>query len=54
MLSIFVDMAEETMKVFMNEFSMDGDSFESCPCVLEFRDQWEKYLALAEFAYNNS
>ena len=25
-----------------------------CCCVLEFKGNWEKYLSLVEFAYNNS
>lgn len=30
MLSIFSDMVEDTMEVFMDEFSVVGDTFETC------------------------
>lgn len=30
MLSIFMDMVEDSMKVFMDDFSIIGDSFELC------------------------
>ncbi|GKE96724.1 hypothetical protein Tco_1581579 [Tanacetum coccineum] len=30
MMAIFHDMIEETMEVFMNDFSIFGDSFSSC------------------------
>ena len=29
-MSIFYDMAEDTIKVFMDDFSVIGDSFERC------------------------
>ena len=30
MISIFSDMVEDTIEVFMDDFSMIGDSFERC------------------------
>ncbi|GJS05320.1 reverse transcriptase domain-containing protein [Tanacetum coccineum] len=35
MMAIFHDMIEETMKVFMDDFSVFGDSFSSCPSHLD-------------------
>ncbi|GKA52936.1 reverse transcriptase domain-containing protein [Tanacetum coccineum] len=35
MLAIFHDMVEKTMEVFMDDFSVFGNSFENCPSRLE-------------------
>ena len=32
---IFLDLVEETMKIFMDDFSMYGSSFEHCLKILE-------------------
>ena len=30
MMALFFDMIEKTMKIFMNDFSMFGESFQIC------------------------
>nr|GFA23451.1 reverse transcriptase domain-containing protein [Tanacetum cinerariifolium] len=40
MLAIFHDMVEKTMKVFMDDFSVIGNSFENCLSRLDKMLQW--------------
>ncbi|GKC31774.1 reverse transcriptase domain-containing protein [Tanacetum coccineum] len=40
MMAIFHDMIEETMKVFMDDFSVFGDSFSSCLSYLDKMLKW--------------
>ncbi|GKD45027.1 reverse transcriptase domain-containing protein, partial [Tanacetum coccineum] len=46
MMAIFHDMIENTMEVFMDDFSVFGDSFDSCLSNLEKMLKWCEYTNL--------